>query len=292
MNILLWKFNAGVCNVHLWENYTWFDYEFLWFLKVCFYWTRDEKKTHMKDLSGVISRTDVRFTAKWANCDCVFIQCGQIIWKSTVHVSNTVKLRWQNAWKARNKTSTQQSVEEISATVEVWHNDTFSVVDARQRDVKLSVHSQVGIFWQVFWHPLEQTRLNVEGWWERSQWMWACFIYDSKKIRCHFTCKMKNNDLRFLWWIIVVRDQRKCGLAWWSIKRTLKIINHWCVEHEIRRKASESWNSLIFTLTHTHMFAGKAFHENSIKSPNNEHASSLLCRVLIVKKREIHEKLL
>lgn len=73
----------------------------------------------MKHLSGVIAWADVGFSTKRAHRDRVFIERGQIIRESSVHVSNAMELGGKDSREAGDETCTHQSVHEIISAVEL-----------------------------------------------------------------------------------------------------------------------------------------------------------------------------
>lgn len=94
----------------------------------------------MEQLRGVVARTNVWLAAERANRHRVLIQRWKVVAESSVHVANAVELRRQQTREARNEACTHERVEQVLAAVELRYDDTLAVVNARQRDVELSIN--------------------------------------------------------------------------------------------------------------------------------------------------------
>lgn len=102
--------------------------------------------TYVEHLRRFVAWADVGLAAEWADRDRVLVECRQVVGEGSVHVTHTVELRWDDAGEAGDETRAKQRVEQVLAGVEVRNDDTFAVVDARQRDVKLAIDSEMSVF--------------------------------------------------------------------------------------------------------------------------------------------------
>lgn len=94
----------------------------------------------MKKLCSVIPRTNIRFSTERTNRHRVLIQRWQVVAEGSIHVANAVKFWRHETREGRDEASAHKRVEQILAAVELRHDDTLAVVNARQRDVKLSIN--------------------------------------------------------------------------------------------------------------------------------------------------------
>lgn len=80
----------------------------------------------MKQLRTVIPRTNITFPAKRTDRNSVFVQSGQIITVTPIHVSNPFQFGWENSRENWDKWRGQQSLDQFFSSVELGHYDVHT----------------------------------------------------------------------------------------------------------------------------------------------------------------------